>query len=369
MTTGLPEPQFISRNIDQITQEMVEKFETDTDRTLYPAQVERVFIDTIAYRENLIRIGIQEAAKQNLVNYANYPALDFLGELVGCYRIIPQSALTTLRFTLNSAQSFTVTIAAGTKIDTKDGKYTFETKEALSIIAGNTTGDVIAQATEAGENANGYIAGQITELVDVVAYVESVSNITTSNGGAGIEDDDSFRARIKLAPEAFNNAGSKGAYTYWSKTAHSTIIDVAVNSPTPGSVDVYPLLRTGNPSEEILDLVDEVLQEERVRPLTDNVTVLSPESVNFTISATITLYNWVDQTSVETQVNTALTTYINALKLSLGKDIVQSQIIDVIQSIYGVYKVDLSLPVTTEIDFNEWANGTIGTLSYEVLDE
>jgi len=84
---SLTEPSFIERNPAVITAEMVTLWEAATGKTLYPAQVEALLIDLIAYRENLVRIGIQEAAKQNLVAYARAPMLDYLGELVGCYRL------------------------------------------------------------------------------------------------------------------------------------------------------------------------------------------------------------------------------------------------------------------------------------------
>ena len=67
---SLPEPSFIDRDPQAITAEIVAQYEQLTGKTLYPAQVERLLIDVIAYRETLVRIGIQEAAKQNLVAYA-----------------------------------------------------------------------------------------------------------------------------------------------------------------------------------------------------------------------------------------------------------------------------------------------------------
>ena len=58
-----------------------------TGRTLYPAQVERLVIDLVAYRESLTREAIQDAGKQNLVSFARAPFLDYLGELLGVRRL------------------------------------------------------------------------------------------------------------------------------------------------------------------------------------------------------------------------------------------------------------------------------------------
>ena len=78
------------------------------------------------------------------------------------------------------------------------------------------------------------------------------------------------------------------------------IIDVAINSPSAGVVNIYPLTKDGNPSEEILEIVEKYLNEDKIRPLTDKVQVLSPEKKDFSIIATIYLYQDADETSVMT---------------------------------------------------------------------
>ena len=67
----LPEPDFIDRDPQTITNELIALYEEKTGKTLYPGQVDRIWVDIIAYRETLLRIRIQEAAKQNLVRYAS----------------------------------------------------------------------------------------------------------------------------------------------------------------------------------------------------------------------------------------------------------------------------------------------------------
>lgn len=81
------EPSVIDRDPVVITAEMTAGYEADTGKTLYPAQPESLLIHAYVYRETLVRIGIQEAAKQNLLAYAKESMLDYLGALVGCYRL------------------------------------------------------------------------------------------------------------------------------------------------------------------------------------------------------------------------------------------------------------------------------------------
>lgn len=117
---ALTEPDFIERDADKITAEMIAKYEADTGKTLYPAQAERLLIDLWAYREMLVRVAVQEAAKQNLVAFAREPMIDYLGELVGVYRLAAQPATTTLQFSVDEALAIDVLIPAGTRVSASD---------------------------------------------------------------------------------------------------------------------------------------------------------------------------------------------------------------------------------------------------------
>ncbi len=354
---SLPEPSFIDRDAITITQEMIQHYELMTGKTLQPAQVERLLIDLIAYREMLLRIGIQEASKQNLVEYAAFPMLDYLGELVGVTRLAAQSATAIMRFILTEAQTFDVLIPEGTQIETKDGKFIFATKEAAMVEAGQISTEIAAAEETGGAEANGYIAGEINGIINPIAYVASAVNVSVSMGGSEQESDDRLRARIKEAPESYSNAGSKGAYRYHAMSAHQDIVDVAVVSLSPGTVNVYPLTSTGNPSDTMLFLVGDAVNAEKVRPLTDLVNVLSPTQVDFTIVANVTLYASADPDSANTLIQTALNSYASSMKSALGKDIIRTQIIARINSVYGVYKTALINPAADRVlDEYEWAN-------------
>ena len=78
-----------------------------------------------------------------------------------------------------------------------------------------------------------------------------------------------------------------GGYEYFAKSASALIVDVKATSPEPGEVDVRILLAGGElPEEEILKAVSEILNAEKVRPLTDHVTVSAPEIVPYDIDFT-----------------------------------------------------------------------------------
>ena len=100
------------------------------------------------------------------------------------------------------------------------------------------------------------------------------------------ESDEPFRERIGLSPKRFGCRTVQGI-EYWALTAHQDIVDVAVYSPTPGQVNICPLLKGGQlPGQEVLDAVNTICSADNKRPLTDYVYVHVPTQVNYSINVT-----------------------------------------------------------------------------------
>jgi phage-related baseplate assembly protein len=354
--SSLPEPSFIDRDATAVTSEMVSQFETMTKRTLYPAQPERVEIDMVAYREMLLRIGIQSAAKQNLLAYATDENLDQLAAFYNVTRLPAASARTTLQFSVTTARPAAVAIPAGTQVQTKDGKYSFATSAAVTLAAGSLSVTATGVATTAGTGANGYLPGEIANLVDNVD-VDAVVNTTTSYGGLAAEDDDRLRTRTQLATEAFSTCGPVGAYRFWALSAHQGIVDVAVVSPSAGVVQVHPLMSDGLPSSEVIALVATMLLDEKVRPLTDLVKVLPPTSHDYTIHVAVTVEDGYDAATVVAKAKTALEIYATGRAARLGRDIVPAQIISA-AAVTGVHDVSVIAPGLLVLGDAEWAHCT-----------
>jgi phage-related baseplate assembly protein len=169
------------------------------------------------------------------------------------------------------------------------------------------------------------------------------------------ESDDQLRQRIQLAPEAFTNAGSVGAYTFHALSASSDIKSVSVKSPNPGKVLVTILSKTGNgiASEELIDAVLEKLSEEDVRPLTDQVSVQSAEIVNYSVEAVITVYSGPSSAVVETEARAALDKFLDE-RHAIEKLVAVSGIYDALH-VDGVKKVQLIHPTSDVVTTDEQA--------------
>jgi phage-related baseplate assembly protein len=369
----LPPPQFVddSDGLDPnlILAGMVAEFEAAAGRTLQPAQVERLLINLYAYRESLVRNAIQYTGQQNLLAYAAFPMIDYLGQLLGVTRLPAQSATVTLQFTLTEPLSISYTIAAQTQVGTTDGQFVFATNADLTIAAGASSGTVAASATVAGGGANGYLAGQITVLLEPNALIAGAINTTLSGGGSAPETDDHLRARIQAAPNQFSVAGPEGAYRYFALSADPSIADAQVLSPAPGQVNVCILTGPvtaqpapspnpeGTASNALINKVTTLLAADNVRPLTDGVTVSAATEADYTIAGTITMYADAEPVSTMAAANTAAANFAIALASRIQRDIVPSQIIEAL-SVSGVYQVTLTSPPYIQLEAGQWANCT-----------
>lgn len=337
---NLPEINFLEKDPELIERDILFHIEEKTGMIPAIADPRRKYVQAMVAYVAQERARLDHALKQNLLAYAEDEFLDHKGEDVSTPRLAATAATTTMEIELEEERVSPLTIEAGTLFLVGEDTY-FETRETVVVPVGQHTVQVQAVCTETGEKGNGYLPGEITELVRPLPWVKSVRNITTSAGGSEVEDDDAYAERIRLAPESFSVAGPEGAYIYWAKTASQDIVDVVVERPAPGTVDIRVLMKDGElPTQEILDKVFETCSDKTVRPLTDLVTVNAPEVVLYDVDAQY----WVLKSSVSSlaaiqeQVEKALQEYLLWQKSKMGRDVDLSELIARLKAA-GAYRV------------------------------
>ena len=385
---NLPPAEFLTLDADAIARDVIVGWESASQQatgqptTLAPGDPRHTYALFLA---NLIAIERQlcnYTGQQNLLRYAQGANLDELAAFWGVDPLDPRygrgarlgatKATTTLLFSIPEAILSDVVIAAGTQASTSNG-IVFETTADATIAAGLTSVQTAAQATVAGIAANGYVSGQITQLVQwSSSYVVSVTNTTTTAGGSDAETDDAYRQRLYLLPPSLSGAGPMGQYIFWAYTADPDISDVNVWSddtaagisssfPTwdsgttyhgtspasvvnyqlgtwmavtpvlgsaPGTVSgqwqqlrpiganagkvfVVPLMSGGViPSSTVLNEVSAILDSRKIRPLTDQVIVQAPTTVGYNVS--VSYYILTDNASSVSSIGEAVTNAVNA---------------------------------------------------------
>lgn len=352
---------FLKTDARQLLAEAVSRYEEYSGESLMPGDEHYIFLAqqvqlVVAAREEINRI-----ANQNLLRYAEAEILDAYGEQFDVARQPAKCASVTLEFRLMAALGFDVAIPAGTRA-TPDGKINFVVLENATITAGETTVRVDAVAETAGEAYNGFLPDQIRSIVDPVEYIDSVTNVTTSAGGADIQDDDSYREQIRLSWEAISTCGCKEGYEYWARTAAGGIVDVEAVSNADSEITIYILLENAEtPSQELLAAVLAATSAEKRRPLTDKVSVMAAEAKTYNISLEyyIDHNDATDEAKIKAAVETAVENFISTQKRSLGGNLNPDTLRrDILRA--GGYRIDIAEPAFTELQPQEVAvPGTI----------
>ena len=357
MTTKVreyPDIHFVDTDTNTVVNALIQSYEAFTGRTLYPADPARLFILWVADIIIQERVNIDFSARQNVPRYAEGEYLDSLAELFkDAYRLEPEKAKTTLRFALSIPLEVATIVPVGTRV-TVDGEIIFQTTQALTIPAGDLFGDVEAECQTDGEIGNGFVPGQITQLIDIFPYFGSVENVSESDGGADEESDAAFYERMRESVETFSTAGPLGAYEYYAKSASALIVDVKATSPEPGEVDVRVLLSGGQlPGEEILKEVLDILNADKVRPLTDHVTVAAPETVPYDIDFTYWTQEGgaVSDDKVAENIAAAVRTFKEWQGAKMGRDVNPSYLISLLMQA-GAKRVKVRSPVDTVVPDN-----------------
>lgn len=191
------------------------------------------------------------------------------------------------------------------------------------------------------------------------------------------ESDEKYRARLLMAEDGYSTAGPIDAYVFHAKSAHGAVKDVSVETPAVGSGQVVvtvlwegvttdpesgdlvsytdeegQLITELDPPETgvltHLDVMDAVgVQLEKVRPLTDHVTVQPAAIIEYTVNAIVELYADVDGATVMEEARKSLEAWVDA-QHRIGREITVSGLHAAL-TVEGVHEVVLRSIDPTDI--------------------
>lgn len=372
---------FIDNDPAVVQSTILSSMETSIGAPLYPGDERRMFADAETALHVTMGNKFNDQAKQRFLRYARGVVLDYIGELQNVYRLQPSPAYAVFRFTVSEPQSTNIVIPKGTRI-TPDGIIYFATDENASLQAGESFVDVEATCQTAGSEYNGLAVGSVKTLVDLIPYIQEVSNITATSGGDDgepytTEGDDRFRNRIRLAPATRTTAGPESSYEYYALSADPDIVDVEIDCPKeqPTVVNIYVLMKGGElPDDETLQKVTDACRPKDRRPMTDKVTAMKPTQVPYDINVK---YYVKAEDEAEVIANLegeggAIDQYIEWQQSELGRAINDDELRKYMfspgEDKVGAYRIEITAPTYTELTDSQVAHfsGSL-TVSHEVI--
>lgn len=312
--------------------------------------------------------GLQQIDKAGKMNFLKYAYGDYLKNLAALKRVTahePEKAQVKVRWKLAEPREAATPIPAGSRV-TADYAVYFETIDYAEIAPGETEIILMMYCTEPGEEGNNYMPGELSVLVDPVAFIDSVANIETTAKGTGEESDQSIAERTYLAPSSFSTAGPDDAYIYHAKSYSQEVGDVLPTSPTPGVVDIRFILKDGGiPSETMIAGMEEYLQQRSKRPLTDKVEVAAPDVVTYSVDFTyfINASDMSSATQIQSQIQQAVQEYELWQCTRIGRDINPDELMACLKKT-GIKRADIRQPVFKVLEDTEVAKVTSTNIIY-----
>lgn len=160
---------------------------------------------------------------------------------------------------------------------------------------------------------------------------------------AVMESDQDYLRRFLLAPDGWSTAGPRDSYIYHALGASPEVADVTAITTAPTEVLITVLAKGGNgsASQELIDSVYEAVNDEKIRPQTDLVTVESAEIIEFTINAALEINQGPDPEVVRQAAEASLVAFLSSQR-RMGTPLIRDALL---ASLYvqGVQRVVIDL--------------------------
>ncbi len=347
------------KDLDTIRSEMINDFEARSGKKVFAGQLEAYIIDTFAYREYLARIKMDSMYQNHYPQYASGAMLDLHGAEF-CKRLQPKPSQCKLEFSATDLSS-DLYIPKQTRVS--DGKLIFSTTETVKLSPAEPIQIVNAICETDGEVGNNIAIGKLDQMLDEITGVK-VKNISVTNSGADIEDDENYRKRVLLAPTAITNASGEDEYEYLTRGFSQQIIDVFVDNERDsndykkgGTVEVYFITKDGIASDDLIEKVQKYLENKSVRALNDKVVVSKPQVIEYEIKANIIPNFGADAERLLQTCKTDIAKFTQVKQQKLGSDIVQLDIASILKN-NQVYDVEIVEPASIRVAKNAIAKCT-----------
>jgi uncharacterized phage protein gp47/JayE len=326
-----------------------------------------LLIQLFSYPISLLWFGLEAIYNAMDINAAVGQDLDNLAKKIGIRRYSSAKAVGEVTFTGDN----NVLIPEGFQVETdEDEPKVFETTEQVIITTGSITVEIIS--IEGGSEYN-VPANTITEMTEVLAGIDDVTNSSETFGGRNRETDTELRERYF---QSLDRAGGSTTTSVRANVLEETettdciileniTMETDSNGLPPKSFEAIVF---GGTNQAIADAIFDK-KPGGIEPfgfITETVIDASGnnQDVGFSRAAGINIFLEVDLVTGDdypadgdSQVVSEIEKYINSL--SINEDVIYRKIIDVIFNVPGVVDVN-ALYVDTVDPPTEEANITIG---------
>ena len=306
----------------------------------HPSEGDLMLIEkqTSAFREMHLRAEFNELARAFFLSTAKGADLDNYAVFYGLERLQGSKPTAEYKFELTATLEYEVLIPKGSILTDDGGTKVGTLVEEVRFYVGSALQVGVVELDAYVQSSN----VTLTTLQTPLPYIGNVSKVGVFTNGKEAEDDEHFRKRILLSMADKSTAGSEESYKSYTYKADAKIEDVSVYSLVPGEVLVYVYAPNGD--AQTLERVNESLNAQDVRPLTDKVMIDFAKEIPFTVEATIKIFENNDSAQIYMNAMKSLEQGLKSLE-KIGADVTLSELNDFLR-VEGVKEVLFVSPTT-----------------------
>ena len=321
-------------------------------------------IEANAYRELHLRQEFNQLALAFFLATATKADLDHWGAIFDCERLKGSKPWANYTFSLSEAKSSDITINKGLALADDESKYEARLLEDIVIKKSEleAVGRVELQVYTSSSDV------QTNNITTTLPYILSAKAASEFKAGSNVESDDDFRFRILLSMSDKSTAGSSTTYKSYAYKADERIEDIKVVNGLKDFSTYIPLFLGKNEVEilegirnliadfctvnvyyysELADSlmkqrIEDSLNSESVRPLTDYVKVVEATPKLFQVEAVLNCEKNQEYGLIQTQALENLQKNLMKLR-KIGESITLSEINDFLR-VGGVKEVVIVNP-------------------------
>lgn len=285
------------------------------------------------------------------------PYLDFLALEHGLSRNSATKATGTVTFTGTSAIVVPVGHRVSNVVPRGEELVIFVTDAEVTLVdigGGVFEVDAAITAVEVGTRSN-LLIGEVNHLLDTISGLTTVTNATVIENGTDEEDNANLKSRLIRHVAEPSHGGNVTDYEIWAQEV-TGVGKVNVEPLWNGNGTVRVIFLTPEdaiPSSALITSVKTYIDPDNgsgggKAPIGATVEVIAPSLIDIDVVATIVLNSGAVEAETITNVETALTTYINAL--DIGADVLFYGIAQTILNAAGVATITALTVETVGVD-------------------
>lgn len=279
------ELHYINYDAEETWADMLKTYIEAGGDVLYPGDEKEMLLRGALSFATAIMAKVDSALRMATLRYAVGDYLKLYGESRDCAYREAEAATAPIKITFQ-ASGIARTIPKGAKL-TADGAVLYSLQADISQTGNAQEATASIVCDDPGAAGNGLANGTQMQFIEYGAAYLTVVTTAAASGGKDAEAQETYRERIRNWGIAAVTTGPSSRYEAVAKAVSDDILDVKAQNIGDGEVGVYLILKSGASSAGIIQSVTEALNDEGVRPLTDQVTVQAATAVAYTLSVKV----------------------------------------------------------------------------------